>query len=306
MTTIPSTTNFSKSVSLKSLALAATVLAGVVCHTSALAENVYQWTQTARWKEDARLEASGVVVYPREAYPGKSYDVRPNQHTRKMFPGAIVGDGNNKVTSNNLWASLMASRNVVGNSTTLTRARDISEDWDINFIDPLYPTRNYWFDFYGDNYADGTYVGFAQVIQNGPQKGSAVLGNNNLLAMGDDRGAWLDPDGSLSYYWRENGLLDYDSTSTTFAGGPWAGASLRSKLRFMIGYEEGRLYFLEGDHMLYVFDRDLKHLRTDEIYLDGELIDSSLGDVVDGKVSGVRYLGWDLGPVITFVPAPAN
>ncbi|HEX5357120.1 MAG TPA: hypothetical protein VFW93_12945 [Aquabacterium sp.] len=304
--TFNSTTRHPLTFKGKALALAVTLLASAACHVTAFAQTSYKWTQTARWKEDARLEASGVVVYPREAYPGKSFDVRPAQHTRKMFPGAIVGDGNNKATSNNLWSALLASRHVVGNSTTLTRARDISEDWDINFIDPQYPTRNYWFDFYVDNYAEGVYVGFAQTIQNGPQKGAAVLGNNNLLAMGDDRGAWLDADGSLSYYWRENGLLDYDSTRTTFNGGPWAGASLRSQLRFMIGYEEGRLYFLEGDHLLHVFDRDLKHLRTDEIYLDGELIDASLGDVVDGKVSGVRYLGWDLGPVIAFVPAPSN
>lgn len=304
--TCPSTTIRQKTFSGKALALAAALVAGVVCHTSALADNVYQWTQTARWKEDARLEASGVVVYPREGFPGKSFDVRPAQHARKMFPGAIVGDGNNKATSNNLWSALLASRQVVGNSTTLTRARDLSEDWDINFIDPQYPTRNYWFDFYVDNYGEGVYVTFAPTILNGPQKGAVVLGNNNLLAMGDDRGAWLDADGSLSYYWRGNGVLDYDSTKTTFNGGAWAGASLRSKLRFMIGYEEGRLYFLEGDHMLHVFDRDLKHLRTDEIYLDGELIDASMGDVVDGKVPGVRYLGWDLGAVIAFVPAVSN
>jgi hypothetical protein len=263
----------------------------------------YQWNQATRWREDGRLEASGVVVYPREGYPAKSYDVRPAQHLRKMYPEAIVGDGQNQATSNNLWLAVLRSDKVLGNSTNLTRARDILEDWDINFIDPRYPTRNYWFDFYIDNYADEVYVSYAPTMLNGPQKGAAALGNNNLLAMGDDRLAWLDPDGSLSFYWRGTGMLDYDSTARTFTGGPagWDGATLVSKLKSMIGYEEGRLYFLEGAHMLHVFTRDLKHIRTDEIYLDGELLDHSLGDVVDGKVPGVRYLGWDLGPVMVFL-----
>ncbi len=292
---------FFKSLSplLAALVMQAWPLEAAVAQTTA----TYRWTQTARWAEDLRLEASGVVVYPRLAYPAKSYDVRPAQHLRKMFPGAIVGDGQNKQTSNNLWRSLLASPTVLANSTTLTRAKDITEDWDINFIDPKYPTKNYWFDFYVDNYADEVYVMYSPTMLNGPQKGAIALGNNNLLAMGDDRMAWLDADGSLSFYWRGSGLLDYDAPSSVFTGGPagWQGTSLKSKLHLMIGYEEGRLYFLEGDHALHIFDRNLKFLRTDQIYLDGELIDHSLGDVVDGHVPGVKYLGWDLGPVIAFV-----
>lgn len=266
------------------------------------AEVTYNWTQVTRFKEDARLEASGVVVYVREGGKAKSFDIRPHQMTRTLFPGAIVGDGRNQATSHQLWNALLDSPLVIGNSSRLVRARDVMEDWDINFVNPQEPGKNYWFDFYADNVARGVWVSYAHSIANGPQKGEVVIGNQKLLAMGDDRSAWLDNDGSLSFYWRGSGLLDMDSTATRFAGGPegWNSAALTSKLSNLIGYEEGRLYFLEGDRLLHVYDRQLKHLRTDELHLNGELIDHSLGEVIDGKVPGVRYVGWDLGPVLVF------
>ena len=264
----------------------------------------YRYSHLARFKEDARYEASGVVVYPREAFPAKVYDVRPHQLLRQLFPSAVVGDGNNKATSDGLWKALLNSGYIMGSATRLTRAQDLLEDWDVNFVAPQTPDRNHWFDWYGDNYAAGTFVGYGKVLLNGPQKGARVMGNGNLLAVGDDRTMWLDADGSLSFYWRGTGALDFDSSRVTFAGGPkgWVGTTLRGHLSQFIGYEEGRLYFLEGDRMLHVFDRDLNFVRSDELYLSGELIDSSLGDVIDGKVPGVTYLGWDLGPVIGFFP----
>ena len=50
-----------------------------------------------------------------------------------------------------------------------------------------------------------------------------------------------------------------------------------------------------------VFDRNLKHLRTDEIHLSGELREVALGDIIDGKEPTLAYVGWDLGPVIAFL-----
>ncbi len=283
-------------------ALAITLSVGALSNVTAQTTSDYRYSHIARFKEDARYESSGVVIYPREAYPVKIFDVRPHQYLRKMFPSAVVGDGNNKATSDGLWKAALASGYIMGSSTKLVRAQDLSEDWQIDFVSPMQPDRNYWFEWYADNYAAGAYVGYGQVMLNGPQKGSRLMGNGNVLAMGDDRSMWLDADGSLSFYWRGNGALDFDSKRVSFPNGPagWSGTTLRSHLSQLIGYEEGRIYFLDGDHMLYIFDRDLNFVRADEIYLSGELIETSLGDIVDGKVPGLTYLGWDLGPVIGF------
>ncbi|MBI2732804.1 MAG: hypothetical protein HYX44_05745 [Aquabacterium sp.] len=269
----------------------------------------YSWTQASRWQEEDRYTSvGGATVYPQEWYPAKGYDVRPHAALYSMFPSLVVGDGNNQQTSNNLWAALITSPNVIGNSTTLTRARDISEDWDINFVDPKVANKNYWADFYIDKPI--TYVdraAFPLTLTGGPQAGQSLLGNNNLLAMGDDNSLWLDADGTLSYYNYPTGTLEFDSKKTGFTTGPagWNGASLKSKVGNLIGYEEGQLYFLEGANTVQVFNYDLGFVRTDQFSFNGDLAGRSLADVIDGKVQGYTYIGWDLGPVIIGVsPVP--
>jgi len=295
-----------KLISHRAARLALAAVTSAVALTSAWAQTTtdYRYSHLSRFKEDARYESSGVMIYPREAYPAKIYDVRPHQQLKQVFPGALVADGNNKASSDGLWKALLNSGYAMGSATRLTRAQDISEDWDINFVAPLTPDRNHWFDWYGDNYAAGTYVSYGKLMLDGPQKGARLMGNENVLAMGDDRSMWLDADGTLSFYWRGTGRLDFDSKRVNFPNGPkgWAGTPLRSHVAQLIGYEEGRVYFLEGDRLLHVFDRDLNFVRSDELYLSGELLDVSLGEVIDGKVPGVTYLGWDLGPVIGFFP----
>ena len=282
--------------------LTACSLPGVAAATQA--PSTYTWTQVSRWQEEDRYLSGGNTVYRQEFYPSKGYDVRPHQATRTLFPDAIVGDGNNKQTSDNLWAALATSENVIGNSTGLTRARDFVEDWDINFINPTVNNVNYWFDFYSDNSANTiSRSSFPLTLVNGPQAGQSLMGNNNLLAMGDDNSLWLDADGSLSYYNYPTGTLEFNSTKTSFSTGPtgWKGSTLVSKVGNLIGYEEGNLYFLEGDNQVLVFNYDLTYLRTDQFRFDGELTGRSLADLIDGKVENATYLGWDLGPVVAMV-----
>ncbi|WP_436476871.1 PEP-CTERM sorting domain-containing protein [Janthinobacterium sp. LB3P112] len=268
----------------------------------------YNWTQVSRWMEGARYAQDGATIYPQEWYPAKGYDVRPHQQLYAMFPGQVVGDGNNKVTSDNLWKALLTSRDVIGNSTNLTRARDISEDWDVNFVNPNVPNKNYWTDFYVDKgWGEISREAYPLTLTGGPQAGQSLLGNNNLLAMGDDKSVWLDVDGTLSYYNYLTGTLAFDSTKTSLAGGAvgWSDASLTSKLGNMIGYEESNLYFLEGANTVHVYNYDLGFVRTDEFRFNGDLADHSLADVIDGKVEGYSYLGWDVGPVVVGVsPVP--
>ncbi|MBQ0727845.1 MAG: hypothetical protein KBT77_10915, partial [Thalassolituus oleivorans] len=111
----------------------------------------YTWTQSTRWREDARTTSGERKLYQETLFPLLGYDERPHQQLRNMFPAAIVGDGNNKETSDNLWDYLMVSEYVVGNTATGVRAKDLSEDYTVNFIDPSDSTKNYYFYYYEDN-----------------------------------------------------------------------------------------------------------------------------------------------------------
>ena len=285
---------------------------GVLAHAQATTSSTYQWTQVSRWQEEDRITSGGSTIYKQEWFPHKGYDVRPHQVTRTLFPDAIVGDGNNQATSNNLWAALAVSPLVIGNSTNLTRARDFMEDWDINFVAPGVNDKNYFFDWYTDNStAFVARSAFPLTLVNGPNAGQSLLNNNRLLAMGDDNSLWLDLDGTLSYYNYPTATLEFDSLKTTFSAGPsgWAGATLTSKLGNLIGYEEAKLYFLEGANTVHVYNFDLGFVRTDQFVFDGQLAGNSLADVIDGKVANATYLGWDLGPVVamvTAVPEPST
>lgn len=273
----------------------------LICLEAATAAT-YSWTQVTRWREDVTTTATTRKIYPETIFPTKGYDSRPHQQLRTMFPGAISGDGNNTLTSDNLWDQVMASPQVLGNSTTLTRARDLVEDYQINFIDPANSARNFVFEFYSDNstsYLSATT--YPRILTNGPNSGQSILGNNRLLAMGDDHMLWLDLDNTLSLYNYVGGRVTYDRTQTVFSGGPWAGDSLMGKLSLMIGYGEQNLYFLDGDSTLIVYNNSLNYVRTDEFRFDGTLYGFTLGDLVDGNIPGAYYVGWTLGPIVAFV-----
>lgn len=262
----------------------------------------YRYTHLARFLEEARYESSGVVIYPRQSQPAKVFDVRPHQVLKQMFPAQIAGDGNNYTTTNALWVSLLQSGAALGGKGAGVRAHDLSGDFIVNVTWPQNPGKDHYFAFYEDNIPAARHVPYAVTLLSGPNKGEAVAGHERLLAVGDAQSLWLDKDGSLSQAGIVSGHLTYDSKATAFTGGAtgWAGSTLVSHLAQFIGFEQGRLYFLEGRNTLHVYDRDLKFIRTDEARLSGELRGHALGDIIDGKVGGVSYVGWDLGPVIGF------
>jgi len=287
---------------IKHIARAALLAATLTSVAQAQTSTGWKYTHLSRFLEDARYEASGVVIYPRQSYPTKIFDVRPHQMLQQLFPSAVV-PGNAAKTSDQLWRAMLSSPLTVAGAAQGVRAKDLSSDWVIHFSAPSAPGRLHWSLFYEDNVASTRTVGYAPSLVNGPNAGARVIGNGNLIAAGDAKTVWLDPDGSLSFCWTLAGTLEYDSKATTFKGGPegWADQPLTSQLNKFIGYEESRLYFLEGARTLHVFDRNLKHLRTDEIHLSGELREVALGDIIDGKEPTLAYVGWDLGPVIAFL-----
>ena len=267
----------------------------------------YTWTQVTRWREEITTMTPTRKIYPETIFPVKGYDSRPHQQLRTMFPLALVSGGNNTETSDNLWDEVLASPLVLGNSTTLTRARDLVEDHQVNFIDPANLLRNFYFEFYTDNstaYVSSTT--YPRVLVDGPNAGQSVLGSNRLLAMGDDHMLWLDTDNTLSLYNYVGGKVTYNRTQTAFSGGPWAGQTLVSRLGLMIGYEQSNLYFLDGDNTVVIYNNSLSYVRTDEFRFDGTLFGSTLGDLVDGNIPGAHYVGWSLGPIVAFTHPDYN
>lgn len=293
---------------LSRLALAALgcLLAGLAWLPAAQAYTYAgNYTYTARWNEWGRYKVGAQTIYPAEHLGGPEYDVCPSLQTRSLFPEAVVSSV--KQTCDNLWKALLNSPYLLGSAAEGVRARDVSEDWDLNIIDPSDAVRNHYFDWYANSLFANPYVlriGYPLYLDPvGPHAGAYVVNNPKVLAMGDDVFVMLDPDGSLSYYVYAGGWLLKDSTAKAFTNGPWAGQTLTSKLQHMIGYEELQLYFLEGASTLHVFDRDLKWVRTDDVRLGHELSAYSLGDLVDNKVPGYTYIGWDAGPIVIGVGA---
>lgn len=282
-------------------------------HGLALAYNYAgNYTFAARWNEWGRTTSGGITTYPEEFGNFNEYDVCPPKELSTMFPSAVVA-GNMQQTCNNLWKALIESSYGLSSSTSKTRAKDLSEDWIIDFVDPSDSINNYWFNWYGNQYFGAPFLWgnpsvlrfvYPLTLSGGPHNGESVLGNSNLLAFSDKLFVMLDNDGSLSYYWYGvAGLLYYDAPATTFTNGAWNGQTLVSKLKYMIGAEQSALYFLEGPSTLHVFDYNLNWQRTETVALGNELSGYTMGDLVDNKIPGYTYIGWDVGPIVIGVTA---
>jgi hypothetical protein len=241
-------------------------------------------TYTYRFEE---IYASGTMNQLR-------YDAAPDVNAQALFPG---------MTSSEQWAALLESGYVLGTGGGLTRAQDVSEDWHLNWINPEESTWNY----YDEWWISGQDLkvlasGYPRTLANqGSHAGESILLNPNILGMGDDNFLFWDPeDQTLSVYNYPGGTLEFDYTWTEFSSGYWAGETLASKLHLLIGYEEGNLYFLEGDSLMvrYNLAGTSGNSFTVEFAPTSDLAGWTLGDVVDGRVDGFTYIGWDVGAVV--------
>lgn len=283
-------------------------LLGVCLLQSAQAYNYAgNYTFSARWNEWGRYKSGSVWVYPEEFGNLWEYDTCPPTEVSAMFPATTVS-GNIKKTCDNRWKALIESPYLMASAAQGVRAKDMSEDWILDYVNPNDSVWNNYFNWYVNN----AYIN-PQVLRvvypttlanSGPHAGKSVINNPNVLAVGDKLFVMLDPDGSLSYYlYGAGGNLWKDSTATTFKNGAWNGKKLTDQLKYMIGYEEYQLYFLEGDSTLHVFDMDLKWVRTDTVALGNELSGYTMGDLVDNQIPGYTYIGWDAGPIVIGVTA---
>lgn len=107
-----------------------------------------------------------------------------------------------------------------------------------------------------------------------------------------------------------NSYTDY--AWTTLTGGNFDGMLLGDALKFMIGYEEdgtASLYFIDDNDFILAYNLSTgtivasysMQFQFDAVakgYLGNDV---KLVDIIDGKVDGWSYLGWDVGPILVSV-----
>lgn len=233
----------------------------------------------------------------------KHQNIAPNNTQKALFPG---------LSDDEVWISFFQSDYIIGKSSAdYVRAWDLSEDWQFNFITPDNDGRNYYRDFWANNDSSiGTSAtSYPREMRDGIHAGQSIIGSSQLIAAGDNRFLFYDMEsGTLSAYNYTNGLQVASEGGWTYFGdsGPWAGERLADKMQYFIGYEEGNIYFLDGDNTIIQYDlqknsgdssksRDGKSF---EYNLTGDLAEYNLRQIIDGEVAGYTYIGWDIGAVI--------
>ena len=244
---------------------------------------------------------------------GSSNYVQAHSAAKAMYPG---------LSNAEIFRTLFSDEGyVLGFSAQRrTRGMDVIEDYDYQFANPAEISnwsstsqKIYWADIYNPNPSD-TY-NWSLILRNGEHAGASVFKNPDILAMGDDDYIVLNADGSFSRYGLD-GLQDANIGGwQTFADGRYKGRRFDDVLGDMIGYEDGILVFLEGDSTIVRYGIGGKVSEVSEFSFANaagdkgpDLSQYSLGDIIDGKVEGFSYIGWDNGPVvidISLVPEPA-
>lgn len=245
------------------------------------------------------------------ATPSENNRVRPHQAIYEAFPEAK--------TAAEAWTAYLNSSYVIGKGTTLTKAWDVSEDYDYDFVTPSSAAGTmYWSNYYDNNLAVSNTWYWSSTFINGPHAGEQVIGNNNILALIDDYYLMFDADGSLSTYAIANGQLVTNYTWTTFSNGVFQGMALADTLQYMIGAEDGRLFFLQDENTIIQYNLTNASTVTFESSftfnfgtytgsnVNNDLAGVSLKDLIEGKIEGWSYLGWDLGVLAINVSSDFN
>ena len=249
-----------------------------------------------------------VPLYFYDIFTYRSYPAYQTMSTvRRLFADRLY------THDSQIWRELLKSTNALLTAhSTLIRGRDALEDASLNVKGHDGNLHYSWYTqganderiwMVGEN-ADT--VSNVRVMRNGPQAGGDIYASTNLIALGNDNTLWIDPDGSPSTYARQEGLLRMNPTWTTLTGGPLAGHTFREALRHFIGYEEDRLIFMVDDRTISAYslgdghEDTSPHYKREWVFPEGSpLHDIDLGKIIDGKIRGLTYLGWDyLGPVI--------
>jgi hypothetical protein len=250
--------------------------------------------------------AQVTILRPRQGVNYTTTWVGTNRHLHLEAQFMYGGD------TPDAWRELFMSGNVLGFSgQRLTRGIDISEDWDYNFKNPAKynpdATGNqtyYYGEFENASATQSTTYQWATKFTSGPRAGQSLF-NEDIIAVGGDALILYNHNNTISRYGM-NGALQADYSWTTFTGGAFDGMLLGDMLKYMIGYEEDgtpALYFIDDDNILYTYNiADGTIVSTfDFVFGDDAkayLGDARLVDIIDGKVEGWSYIGWDVGPIL--------
>ncbi len=274
----------------------------------------------------ATYDASGVYLYhyacsvsQGTSSNGKGFTATPSENNRVRPHQAIYAAFPEVKTAAEAWTAYLNSNCVIGKGTTLTKAWDVSEDYDYDFVTPNSTAGNmYWSNYYDNNLPVTNTWYWSSTFVNGSHSGETVIGNHNILALIDDYYLMFDSDGSLSTYSIANGQLVTNYTWTTFSNGVFQGMALADTLQYMIGAEEGRLFFLQGDNTIIQYNLASASTVTFESSftfnfgtytgsnVNNDLAGASLKDLIEGKIEGWSYLGWDLGVLAINVASDFN
>lgn len=229
----------------------------------------------------------------------KHQNVDPNATMKSMFPD---------LTDDEIWIALFKSEYYIGKpGASYIRAWDLLEDWTVNYRQPGEDNRNRYRPFYanGDSTVVCSDTSYPRILRDGRHSGQSIFNNADLVAFGDDTFVFYsqagEMAGTLSFYSYATGrqLTAYGGWTNFKAGsGPWGGESLADKMQYLIGFEGSELFFLNGANTIISYDRNGGAGKSFQYNFTGDLADYTLADIIDGKIEGYTYLGWDEGAVI--------
>ena len=243
--------------------------------------------------------ATGSLTATYDFSGGFSHALGPNAPS--AFNGATFGD---LISSGRAWGT--------GHSS-LIKAFDWVQNFRVNYLTEDGTAT--W--YYGIDENDNGHSGSprTEVFVDGPFAGQAILGNQHLLALDDERVLLYNPAATgndfLALYTVDAGEMSFAPFGfTAFSGtAPASGQTFASQLGRFIGAENGRLYYLDPDGSFSAYN-----ILTGETVWDPTWTQFS-GGLMDGlsledAFTGGHYLGIGNGPDFYFtasvIPEPST
>ena len=262
---------------------------------------------------DASAQTQDVTLY-RFSAP----NALVNYNTMTPFSHSLTMYGDMGYTKDSeYWRALLSSPHMARPRSTKVRAIDMFEHIRIQFRSPL-DDKHLWIKNtttprveVASGVADT--ASFPRYLKDGDLKGANVFEDTRTIAMDNDAMYWLCEDGTIRYYSR-NGTENTSyspATWTRFTDGPFSGEALADKIKHLIGVEGRIMRFLVNDTDVIHYQlqkQQASYTKTVSWKFTADpLKGRTLGEIVDGRVPGYAYLGWDnTGPIIASLTLSGN
>ena len=262
---------------------------------------------------DASAQTQDVTLY-RFSAPNAIY----NYNTMTPFSHSLRMYGNmGYAKDSEYWRTLLSSPHMARPRSTKVRAIDMFEHIRIQFRSPL-DDKYLWYKNTTTPKAEASAgvadtTSFPRYLRDGDLKGANVFEDTRTIAIDNDAMYWLCEDGTIRYYYR-NGVENtaYSPTTwTRFTDGPFSGEALADKIHYLIGVEGRIMRFMANDTDVIHYQlqkQQASYIKTVSWkFTVDPLKGRTLGEIVDGRVPGYSYLGWDYaGPVIASLTLSGN